>query len=41
MDSSVLNVRKAIRFSSDGRGAAALGRDLDKKNVRRKAGKAK
>jgi len=37
---TVLNVRKAIRFASNGRGAAALGRDLDK-NVRKKAGKTK
>jgi len=39
-DDTVLNVRKAIRFASNGRGAAALGRDFDK-NVRKKAGKAK
>jgi len=39
-DGGVLNVRKAIRFASNGRGAAALGRDLHKNNARRKAGKA-
>lgn len=39
----VLNVRKAIRFASGGRGAAALGRDASKKSAkggdRRKGGK--
>lgn len=40
-DDTLVNVRKAIRFTSNGRGAAALGRDLDKQNVRKKAAKSK
>jgi len=36
-EESVLNVRKAVRFASKGKGGAALGRELDGKKQKRKS----